>query len=70
VQKLVSLAGLAPDFEHDQQTDRDLELNWAVVKDWSESTRYDYSITKAQADDMYLACTGQSGVLPWIRKKW
>jgi HEPN domain-containing protein len=70
LEKLVRVAGLAPDFERDKRANPDLELNWAVVKDWSESTRYDFGITKVQARDLYSACTGRNGVLPWIRKRW
>jgi hypothetical protein len=70
LEKLVRVAGLAKDFERDRRTNSDLELNWAVVKDWSESSRYDLSITEVQARDLYLACTGRNGVLPWVRKRW
>jgi HEPN domain-containing protein len=70
LEKLVRVAGLAPTFERDRQANPDLELNWAVVKDWSESSRYELGITEAQACDLYSACTGPSGVLEWIRKRW
>lgn len=48
-----------------------LQLNWAIVKDWSERVPYDLTITKAQAGDIYSACTAKrSGILPWIHKRW
>ena len=70
LEKLVRIAGLAPDFERERRTNLDLELNWAVVKDWSESIRYEISVSEAQARDLYSACTGRNGILPWIKKRW
>ncbi len=47
------------------------EVNWATVKDWSESKRYELGITNAEAKDLYSACTARRhGVLTWIRKRW
>lgn len=68
---LLKLAGLASDLEKDMVTNRNLELNWAVTKDWSESSRYKLDITETDARDLYLACTARKhGVLSWIRKRW
>ncbi|MEW6659911.1 MAG: DNA-binding protein [Thermodesulfobacteriota bacterium] len=70
LEQLVGLAGFAPSFRHDMQANRELEQNWAVVKDWKESFRYDLSITRQQALDLYSACTGRNGVLQWIKRRW
>lgn len=71
LQKLVRLAGVWPELEQDMKASPRLEVNWAVVKDWSESKRYDLSITRAEARDLYAACTTRrTGVLPWIRERW
>jgi HEPN domain-containing protein len=70
LEKLVRVAGLAPDFERERRTNLDLELNWAVVKDWSESIRYEISVSEAQARDLYSACTGRNGILQWIKRRW
>jgi hypothetical protein len=71
LQKLVSLAGLAPELKKEMEGNKPLELNWAVVKDWSESSRYEIGITEAQARDLYSACTARrDGVLNWIRRRW
>ncbi len=70
LEKLVRIAGLAPDFKRERRTNLDLDLNWAVVKDWSESIRYEISVSEAQARDLYSACTGRNGILPWIKKRW
>jgi hypothetical protein len=71
LEKLMSLAGLAPELKKEMETNKPLEVNWAVVKDWSESSRYEIGITEAQACDLYSACTARrDGVLNWIKRKW
>lgn len=71
LEKLMRVAGLAPAFDKDRRINRALELNWAVVKDWSETGRYELGITEAQARDLYTACTEpRNGILPWIKKRW
>ena len=71
LQKLVQLAGVGPDLERDMRVSPALQVSWAIVKDWSESVRYDMSITGAQARDLYSACTARrSGILSWIRRRW
>ena len=68
---LVKLAGLMPDLERDLRANASLQLNWAIVKDWSEESRYLLGITRAQALDLYSACTSRrNGVLPWVRQRW
>lgn len=71
LQKLVQLSGLWPELQQDMGTSAALQLNWTIVKDWSEAVRYDISVTRAQARDLYSACTTRrTGVLPWIRQRW
>jgi hypothetical protein len=70
LEELVGYAGLSRDFNNERKTNRELDANWLVVKDWKESFRYDVGITRQQAHDLYESCTGQNGILPWIRKRW
>lgn len=71
LEQLLKLAGLARDLETDMKANNTLELNWAVVKDWKELSRYTTAISAADARDLYLACTARkNGVLSWIRAKW
>jgi len=70
LEKLIKLSGLSLQFNKDREANPRLDLNWAIVKDWSEEVRYDDGITANQARDIYLACTGKYGILPWIKKKW
>jgi HEPN domain-containing protein len=70
LEKLLQVAELTRVFEADRRASLELELSWAIVKDWSEGARYETGITGSQARDLYSACTGRNGVLPWVRKRW
>jgi len=71
LEQLIKLAGLENDLDNDIKANRTLEVNWAVVKDWKESSRYICSITPADAKDFYSACTSRTnGILSWIQEKW
>lgn len=71
LERLMKLSGLDPGLKQEMQTNKPLELNWAVVKDWSESSRYEIGISEAQARQLYSACTVRNaGVLNWIRRRW
>jgi hypothetical protein len=71
IEKLKNLAGLDAELKAAMLLDRNLELNWAVAKDWKESSRYDASISQRQATDLYNACiTRKVGILSWVKKRW
>ena len=80
LEKLLSLALLEPQFQHDTSllTDGDfphedrvaLDENWRTTKDWSEESRYQQK-TESQARTLYQAVTDPAnGVLPWIQGRW
>lgn len=69
--QLLRLADLERDLEHDMKASKALELNWAVVKDWNESSRYHAVIPAVRARHLYSACTSKnSGILRWIQTRW
>lgn len=71
LQRLVQLAGLSAALDQGMKVNPALELNWSIVKDWSEAVRYELGITSAEARDLYSACTTRrNGVLAWIRERW
>ena len=68
---LAKLAGLGTALETELAKSKSFAVNWAIVKDWSESARYDLTITPRRAREFYSACAARkSGVLTWIRSKW
>lgn len=69
--KLLNAAGLT--HTHQQHVDAHpaFGTNWAIVKDWSETKRYERTITESQARDFYSATTARAnGVLKWIKAHW
>src|SRR5437870_340048 len=52
LEKLISLAGLRVIWSADTNTDADLKLNWDIVLDWNESSRYQRK-TQAEAQWLY-----------------
>jgi HEPN domain-containing protein len=68
---LLKAAGLQTHLDRDLKTNSQLETNWAVVKDWSELARYEWTTTSSVARDLYSAISSRkNGVLPWLRKYW
>lgn len=68
--QLLVLAGLTGALDADTAADQDLLNNWSVVKDWSESSRYDRR-TKAEAQRLFNAITDKKhGMFPWIEAHW
>ncbi len=71
LEKLLKFSGLAPELEKEMKTNKALEVNWATVKDWKETSRYDKTISRTLARDLYAACTARkNGILSWIKKRW
>jgi hypothetical protein len=71
LETLLGLAGLKPDFKKALAANPALGVNWAVVKDWNVSFRYNSGIGVAAAKDLISACTARkNGVLAWIRARW
>ena len=71
LESLLGTAGLRHQLLTDLRTNRDLAVNWAIVKEWSEQARYDTAISKVKVREFYIAVTARGvGVLSWLRKWW
>lgn len=69
--KLLRTAGLQPLFDAAVTTSPALDRNWAVVKDWKETSRYDATIDMRKARALYRAVSARrTGVLAWLRQSW
>lgn len=67
---LVKLAGLETARLADMAANPARGANWMVVKDWSDSTRYQPK-SHHQAKRLYAAVTDKAkGVFPWIKVHW
>lgn len=64
---LLKVAGLEQYLSEKEQQDEDFRVNWAIVKDWSEASRYERDITESRAREVFTAITDEnSGILPWL----
>ena len=71
LKKLLDTSGLKTRLETAIQANPALELNWSIVKDWSERTRYRHDLGQASARDLIDACITQpNGVYPWLTNLW
>lgn len=67
---LVKTAGLWQTLVKEIKSNKNFESNWAVVKDWTESSRYE-KLSEKKAKDLYSAVTNRKhGVLQWIKQYW
>jgi len=70
IEKLIGVAGLKQDLQNEMKHNKQFEVNWTVVKDWTEASRYERQNDK-KAHDLYSAIINrQNGVLKWIRQYW
>jgi HEPN domain-containing protein len=70
IEPLVKLAGLETQRDADAATNVNLSANWATVRAWRETSRYERK-TQADAQALYDAITHDpDGVLPGIRLQW
>ncbi|GAH77172.1 unnamed protein product, partial [marine sediment metagenome] len=68
---LLRLSGLEHRLESEIKQNSALDINWTIVKDWSEDSRYIFDISKVRADNFYSAVTARKhGVLSWLKKYW
>lgn len=68
--KLVELAGLKTALDIHGAANSVFASNWAIVKVWSEESRYQ-SYSRIQAQDLYDAISDPTdGVLPWMKLHW
>ncbi|MSQ53087.1 MAG: DNA-binding protein [Betaproteobacteria bacterium] len=69
--QLLGVTGLRDSFLREAKASKALDINWTIVKDWSEQARYSTTISEKQARDLYSAYLSRSnGVLRWIRPSW
>jgi HEPN domain-containing protein len=56
--------------ELDDEMDKDatVSLQWDIVKDWNEQSRYEIGRMEPEARDLYEAI--EKGMLPWIKARW
>lgn len=70
LQLLLKSSELKQMLEKEIRKNKKLEVNWSLVKDWKETSRYEKH-TRKETRDLYLANSRKkSGVLKWISQCW
>ncbi len=69
--KLLNLSGLEQEHRNERKKNPSFEVNWTIVKDWNEKSRYSTSITRAKAKDFRSAIVSRkNGILTWLQRFW
>jgi HEPN domain-containing protein len=69
--KLLRVAGIHGILQEEEGRNRRFAKNWAIVKDWSEASRYNAAITEDAAHLLFVAVTDlANGVLTWMKSQW
>lgn len=64
IEKLIRVSGLEPELRLQTQKNQEFKLNWQVVRDWSEISRYKRS-SEFDATDLYFSIVDeQNGIMP------
>lgn len=67
---LVRVSGLNEKMDEDRKGDKELDLNWRIIEDWSEASRYE-SRAQQEAKDLFAAISDpHHGVLACIKRYW
>jgi hypothetical protein len=71
LEKLLNVSGSKERLVDEIEKNPDLAVNWAIVNDWSEQSRYSIGISATTAQDLFFAVTDKrNGVLSWLKKYW
>jgi hypothetical protein len=66
---LLITAGLKQKLTEQEKQNKEFRLNWAIVIEWSDESRYNFAIKRQEAHDLFNAMTdNKSGILPWLKK--
>jgi HEPN domain-containing protein len=68
--QLIRVAGLQPHLETEMRRDADFAVNWAIVKDWSEESRYARHDAAAAKGLCSAIAEPRHGVLRWLKRHW
>jgi len=66
---LIGLAGLGPSLA-EAKNDAEFEVNWSIVRDWSEERRYEIIGNEIAEKYIFATLNEENGVFPWIVSNW
>lgn len=68
--KLAVLAGLRDELNERMQQDLRFARNWAVLKAWSEESRYRLIVEQDSREIVDAILNKSHGVMPWVVRRW
>jgi hypothetical protein len=70
LEKLLSIAGLLPNFTEDTRANPSLAAAWGIASKWTEESRY--SLWDAISAGNLVSAIGdpRNGVFQWVKKHW
>jgi hypothetical protein len=68
--QLLKVGGLEASLDKAAKGDRHLEVNWTILKDWSEGSRYERRSQSEARDLLKAVADRQSGILTWLKRHW
>lgn len=68
--QLVKVSGLQGELESEMRGDAAFEINWAIVKDWNEGSRYARHNARTATSLIDAVTDRRHGVLRWLRRHW
>lgn len=67
---LLSTAGLRPHFDTDAKTDLQFAVNWSIVNNWSQDSRYQFWDQFSTATLLTAINDPNHGVFRWVQTHW
>lgn len=68
--QLVRVSGLEYNLDKEIKKNKNFEINWTTVKDWSEQSRYEFHNQNEAQDLLKAIVDSREGVLQWIKRYW
>lgn len=68
--QLIKVSGLQGSLDSEMRRDPVFEVNWAIVKDWNEGSRYTRHDAQAARSLIEAVTDRRHGVLRWLRRHW
>ena len=70
LKKLIAVAELDAAREEYAERDTEFRLNWGLVQEWSEQSRYQFSPREDAAALLAAVSDRKHGVIGWIKRYW
>jgi len=70
LEKLIRVAGLETELQERSASSKQFEVNWNLVKDWSEGARYERHDERKVKDSFSAVTDRRTGVLAWLKGHW